>query len=141
MSRSGYNEDCDGGNELYLYRANVDRATHGRRGQALLRALLAALDAMPEKRLVAAEFQTEGGEVCAFGALGRQRGIDMSKWDQAAQQDDDDWLAYMLSKEFNIAEPLAREIMWANDEFFFSEETPEHRFQRVRQWVVEQIHA
>ena len=45
MSRSGYSTDLDD-QALNLWRGTVHRAIHGKRGQAMLRELLAALDAM-----------------------------------------------------------------------------------------------
>lgn len=52
MSRSGYVDDCE---NLELYRATVERSIKGKRGQAFLRELAAAMDAMPEKVLIAEE--------------------------------------------------------------------------------------
>lgn len=169
MSRHGYHEDCGDDDPLVLgrWRAQVRSATRGARGQKLLRDMLAALDAMPEKRLVALELecqpstdseraaalsklfgrevtvdeyreriverdtQAREGDVCALGAVGRMRGIDMSGLDP----DDSESVA----AAFNIADPLAREIVWVNDEGGPARETPEHRWQRVRQWVANQI--
>jgi hypothetical protein len=54
MSRSGYiDDDWEEYQLLNLYRGNVWRATVGKRGQALLREMAAALDAMPVRELVA----------------------------------------------------------------------------------------
>lgn len=44
MSRSGYNDDCDGW-ALIRWRGAVNSAINGKRGQAFLRELVAALDA------------------------------------------------------------------------------------------------
>lgn len=52
MSRAGYCDDLDDPLEHGRWRAQVRSATRGKRGQKLLRDLLDALDAMPEKRLV-----------------------------------------------------------------------------------------
>ncbi len=49
MSRSGYSDDCD---NLQLWRQAVDRAISGKRGQAVLREMLASLEALPQKRLI-----------------------------------------------------------------------------------------
>ena len=43
---------------------------------AFLRDLLAALEALPDKRLVAGNME-RSGDVCAIGALGKARGVDM----------------------------------------------------------------
>lgn len=74
MSRSGYSEDCE---NINLYRATVDRATNGKRGQAFLRELLSVLDVMPEKRLISDELVDHAGEFCALGVVGCARGMDL----------------------------------------------------------------
>ena len=71
MSRSGYSDECDGW-DLIRWRGAVASAIRGQRGQAFLREMLSALDAMPEKRLISEELERDG-EVCAMGAVG-QRG-------------------------------------------------------------------
>lgn len=133
MSRSGYNDDCDGW-ELIMWRGAVAKAIKGRRGQAFLREMLMALDAMPEKRLIANEL-VEAGEVCAIGSVGAKRGIDMSKIDP---QDADS-----VAKAFGIARALAAEIEFVNDDDYAynKKETPEQRWERVRKWVAEYLIA
>ena len=138
MSRSGYDDyegDCTIPSEFY--RMAVQRAAQGKRGQKLLSDLLTALDAMPVKRLIANEFST-GGEVCALGAVAPLRGVDVADLDP----EDDYYTPRLLSKRFDIAESLAREVMYANDEGGpFDKETPEQRWQRMRDWVASQIKA
>jgi hypothetical protein len=134
MSRSGYTEDYDEQyqNALELYRANVDRAIRGKRGQAFLRDLLAALDAMPEKRLISDSLVAPEIGVCAIGSLGQRRGINMDSIDP------DD--AVTVGKAFNISQCLSREVVFENDEGYPSRiETPEHRWTRMRAWVAAQI--
>lgn len=126
MSRSGYSDDCD---NLEMYRGAVRQATNGKRGQALLRDLLAALDALPVKALVANELEADG-QFCALGALGHQRGIALADIDS----EDYDTVA----AQFNVAPALAREIMYENDDFW-RKETPEARWGRMRAWVASQI--
>ncbi|HEV2682699.1 MAG TPA: hypothetical protein VGV14_19530, partial [Rhodanobacter sp.] len=94
--------------------------------------LLVALDAMPEKRLIADEL-VAGGSYCALGVLGASRGLDMSHVDV----DDREAVAQM----FDIAPALAAEIVFTNDEGCWNSynETPEDRFARVRKWVASQI--
>ena len=53
----------------------LEAAISGKRGQVLLRDLLAALDAMPEKLLIASDFVWPDGKCCALGALGLARGM------------------------------------------------------------------
>lgn len=109
MSRSGYSDDYGDDDPLAFgrYRAQVQSAIRGKRGQALLRELLEALDAMPEKRLVAGELEAEGS-FCALGVVGQARGLNLATIDTYDVES--------LGPKFNIAEQLAREIMWVNDE-------------------------
>ena len=136
MSRSGYCDDAD--ERLALWRGTVASSIRGRRGQAALKEMLAALDALPAKRLVAEELEVDGGmpwqrgDVCALGALGRARGLDLAKLDPEDPEG--------VAEAFNIASPLAREITWVNDEAWYGRpETPERRFERVREWVASKI--
>jgi hypothetical protein len=139
MSRSGYNE-CDGW-ELIRWRGQVASAIKGKRGQAFLRELVAALDAVPGKRLIANSFQTETGEVCALGAVGRARDALMTDLgpDEWGEIDRD-----KVADRFDIAMAMAAEIMWVNDDSDYyprAIETPEQRWARVRAWAVKQIHV
>jgi hypothetical protein len=131
MSRSGYFDDLDEW-ALIRWRGAVKSAIHGKRGQAFLREMLAALDALPEKRLIRGHFQDEG-DVCALGAVGRQRGLEMAEFDS----DIDD---KRIAAEFGIAWAMAAEIMFENDaDWWTRHETPEQCFARMRKWVVEHI--
>lgn len=125
MSRSGYSEDYE---FLELYRANVDRALKGKRGQKFLKALLLALDALPAKRLISEQLVDDYGEVCAIGALCKMRGIDTSKIDYYDPGE--------VAKAVGVPWCLAAETEYINDDIT---ETPEQRWQRVRTWVASQI--
>lgn len=129
MSRSGYVDDFDDYWELIRWRGAVKSAIRGRRGQAFLRELLAAMDSLPERRLVAHELEKEGA-VCAIGAVGKARGIDMS----ALDPEDIDTVA----ATFGISNALAKEIVYMNDEFKWGEDDGE-RFRRMRQWIESEI--
>lgn len=131
MSRSGYSDDLDSA-ELNLYRGRVTRAIRGKRGQAFIRELLEALDAMPEKRLVAGELQDHDGEVCAIGSVGARRGVDMSNLDPENPD--------QVGKVFDIARCLAAEIVFQNDEAWGGQ-TPEKRFERMRKWAASHLIA
>lgn len=132
MSRSGYYDDCDDNWAHIRWRGQVASAMRGKRGQAFLREILAAMDAMPVKRLITGELEIDG-EVCAIGAAGRARGMDMSKIDP---EDYDS-----VAGKFGIAAPLAQEIVFMNDENFDSYwcKTPEERFQKMRAWIVKNL--
>ncbi len=106
MSRHGYSDNCE---NLAMWRGVIASATRGKRGQAFFRALVAALDAMPEKRLVEGELEDKEGAVCALGCLGKARGVDLGSVDTH------DWDA--LGEMFNITHQLAQEVMYVNDEW------------------------
>jgi hypothetical protein len=125
MSRSGYSEDIDDNWSLICWRGAVASAIRGKRGQALLREAIAALDALPAPRLTRAELEANG-EVCFLGAVGRTRGIDMTTLNP------EDLAS--VTAAFDISGALAREIFWENDETQ-RQETPEERFDRMRRWA------
>lgn len=136
MSRSGYCDDWDGDQWQYaLAMGTVASAMRGKRGQKFFRDLVAALDAMPAKRLVAdvliREDSTGFEEVCALGALGKARGVDL----KPLNPDD----ARRIGEVFDISTTLAREVVYENDEAAWGEETPEQRWFRVRKWAASNI--
>lgn len=128
MSRSGYSEDCD---NLDLYRASVDRALQGRRGQAFLRELIEALDALPEKILITGELIAENGACCAIGSVCQSRAIDVSKIDYEEPR--------MVGAALGIAPSMAAEIAFMNDEWEGPRETSEDRWARMRRWAVNNL--
>lgn len=130
MSRSGYSDGCDDQWQLIRWRGQVASAIRGKRGQKLLRDLVEALDAMPEKRLITNELTCENG-VCALGAVAVKRGIDVSKVDPEDAQ--------TVAAKFDIAYALACEIVFENDEGFWKTETAEQRWQRMRDWAVNRL--
>ena len=132
MSRSGYSEDGD--YEYFpLYRGQVANAIRGKRGQQFLRDLIDALDALPEKVLIAGRLQeTETGCVCALGAVGLKRGVALAPLEPFAEDADN----VPVAKVFNIAVQLACEVQWENDEAGPSRETPRARWERVRAWAM-----
>jgi len=115
MSRSGYSDDCDGW-ALIRWRGAVNQAIKGARGQALLRELVDALDAMPDKRLYPGSFATADGEFCTLGVLGAKRGV---KMDDLGNEDDCD--PKQVAQRFGIARAMAAEIMYMNDEYAVDE--------------------
>jgi hypothetical protein len=130
MSRSGYVVDeFDGeGWELALWRGTVNSSINGKRGQKLLRELRDALDAMPEKRLIANELRNAEG-VCALGCVGAARGVELEKLDVCNYDE--------LANVFDVAAPLVRELEYVNDGDSWDPDstTPEQRWRRVRGWV------
>lgn len=130
MSRSGYTDDDDDG-RLAMWRGRVANATRGKRGQQFFRDLLVALDAIPDKSLITGELEASDGQVCAIGALGKARSVDMSKIEPDCLE--------QVAPAFDIAECLAREVVYMNDEWGDSDETPQDRWTRMRSWVAKQI--
>lgn len=144
MSRSGYSEDYgdDDYSNLAMgrWQAQVNSAIRGKRGQKLLRDLVAALDAMPVKELAANVLETDEGAVCALGAVGKLRGVDVKALDIGSQEfPDESWEEHdwdKLSEVFNIAPQLAREVMYINDEMA---RTGAERWAYVRRWAAKRI--
>lgn len=151
MSRSGYTDDYDDHLALGRWRGAVRSAIFGKRGQALLRELAAALDAMPEKSLAADSLVTADGQFCTLGAIGAARGMDMAKIDPED--------TYQVAEAFGIANAMACEIVYQNDEQGFRyeeqpwvqrnwydyaptrrvDETPAERWIRMRKWVADHL--
>lgn len=143
MSRSGYSDDFDDHWSLVMWRGAVTSALKGRRGQAFLKEMLAAMDAMPAKRLAAHELAAsdlvtcshwglfEAESVCAIGSVGKLRGVDMDRLDP------EDYSS--VAGAFGIAQAMAQEIVFMNDEAGNHKETPEDRFARMRKWIDSEI--
>jgi hypothetical protein len=130
MSRSGYSDDCDS-NYLFLYRNVVERCFNGKRGQSFLKEMAAALDAMPEKRLISSELVNKAGEVCAIGSVCKARNLDVAGVDAEDPES--------VGMVVGIARSMAAEIEYENDECGPSDETPEQRWIRIRAWVASEI--
>lgn len=144
MSRSGYDDGCDDQWGLIRWRGQVHRAIRGKRGQAFLMELLDALEAMPRKRLIAHSLRLEAPafvppeftktpQVCAIGAVGARRGVDLESLDP----EDYDKIAGV----FGIASQLVQEIEYENDEAndYYGKRTPEQRWQHMHDWAMRQI--
>jgi hypothetical protein len=135
VSRSGYSDDCD--ESIGLWRGAVAKAIKGKRGQAFLRELAEAMDAMPEKKLIKDVLESDGC-FCTLGVVGAARGMDMSKVDY----EDAESVGYA----FGISRAMAAEIEFENDEMSdyvygvgYERETDEKRWARMRKWVADHI--
>lgn len=128
MSRSEYNDDCDNNWSLIRWRGAVTAALRGKRGQALIKDLIEALEKMEPKILIAHDF-VRCGQVCALGAVGVARGVDMEALDPESSEE--------AAKLLNVAPALVREIEYINDEWEVRE-TPEERWKRVYEWAKRQ---
>jgi hypothetical protein len=124
MSRSGYTDGC-GGWELIRWRGAVKSAIRGKRGQDFLRELIVSLDALSDKSLTENALETEG-KVCAMGAVGLKRGLDMKQIDPEEREE--------VAEEFGISPAMAAEIAYENDEGAWRE-TPQERWTRMRKWA------
>lgn len=131
MSRSGYSDDCDDCSYLELYRNAVERAIAGKRGQKFLADLAAAMDAMEVKELIAGALEDHGA-YCALGVVAVARGVNVVDFNEFYE-------TTRLAKPLDIAESLAREVAYENDEGGDWQETPAQRWTRVREWVADQI--
>jgi hypothetical protein len=118
---------------MIKWRGQVASAIRGKRGQRLLIDLVKALDAMPEKVLIAGALVDEEGDVCALGAVGKLRGLTIDGLDPEESES--------VAEVFDIADPLAREITYINDDYYWwnRQETPQERWERVRAWALAHI--
>jgi hypothetical protein len=133
MSRHGYVDDfgdLDSQLQQGRWRAIIASATRGKRGQRFFLELVKALDALPVKELVEGHLETAEGAVCALGALGIYKGVDIKAIDT------EDWTK--LGETFDVAEQLTQEVMWENDEMGHST-TPAQRWQYMRAWAMGQL--
>lgn len=136
MSRSGYGDDLDNG-DLIRWRGQVASATRGKRGQKMLRDMLAAFDAMPDHYLLSGVLVAPDGECCALGAVLVHRGI-VAEADAAMAPEyfglDNDLISDLL----DVSECLVREVENENDEGAY-QETGAERWTRMRAWVAARI--
>lgn len=137
MSRSGYYDDGENWS-LICWRGAVASAIRGKRGQKFLRELLSTLEAMPEKRLLAVTVNKPEG-CCTLGSISSSSGVDTSDLDAQIDSGNDWEIAEKLASRLDIAPAMAKEIVYMNDEGSWNSETPEQRWNRMRQWVAEQI--
>tara|TARA_R110002153_G_scaffold9324_3_gene38608 strand:+ start:211 stop:636 length:426 start_codon:yes stop_codon:yes gene_type:complete len=136
MGRHGYNEG-DGNNWQYIKWAGMTAsAARGKRGQAMLRELLAALDAMPDKKLITRSVVDEDGCCCTVGALLKEKEVPYLDKLVAAWEDEDILAEWNddIAEDLDVSPVLLQEIEYANDEMGFGE-SPSDRWFRMRAWV------
>lgn len=133
MRRSGY-VIIDDPLELGRWRGMVASAIRGKRGQAFLRRLIAALDAMPWKGLIADKLGDEYGRICAVGAALKAAGQNLSNWEPYDHEG--------LGAALNIHACLVKEVEALND-FEGGPVRPwdlaEYRWARMRYWAEEHL--
>jgi hypothetical protein len=115
----------------------LQSAIRGRRGQRLLRDLIAGLDALPVPELAAGALEDpETGCVCALGAVRLQRGSEAVPLPFDPTDEDADWRE--LAKPFDISETLANAVVSQNE--YGSKRNDEQsrrmRWRSVRAWAV-----
>lgn len=108
MSRSGLHED-DGDDPLQFgrWRGATMAAIRGKRGQAALREIAAAMDSMDCKSLTSGALAADG-EFCTIGLLMSKRGIDTSEFDVC------DYDA--IAEAIGVNAKIVQEIEWFNDD-------------------------
>lgn len=121
------------------WKARLQAALRGKRGQVFLRDLIEALDAMEAKELHAHNL---GGDcVCAMGALARARGVMVADLQEELDDEDGDhgWATEVMGDRLDIAPSLAREVAYRNDECGWQKETPAQRWRRMRRWAEKRL--
>ena len=126
-------------NQFELWEANCQRSLRGKAGQRELRELEAALLALPAKRLVHGVLRTDDGDVCAIGAYGQYKGVDLTEFDPEDESD-----------KVGVAGGMPHLVAWAvvdlNDGYLgwyygdvFVRYTPEQRYDKMLAWVRAQL--
>jgi hypothetical protein len=138
--RISYSEDEDYPGQFNLWQGNCQRSLSGRKGQAALRELRAALLALPSKRLIANELD-DGADCCAIGALVRYKSL-TPKSDREYEMEE-------VGVECGMPRMVAWKVVELNDVQLDRrwdgmksvELTPEERYDAVLKWVGEQLNA
>ena len=135
MSRSWYTYDAPENDKEQQaqarHRAAVSRAIKGKRGQAFLKEMLLAMDAMPVKRLEDYILSDDTG-CCAMGAVAESRGLNVSNIDPEDR--------FAVAAILGIAASMVQELAYYNDEAeasFF--ESAEQKFVRMRRLAIHLI--
>lgn len=160
MSR--YQDDGGDGdyNTYELWSHNVELALTGKRGKAALVDLKAALEALPEKRLIERALCTVGGVekrpeitnleqpegVCAVGAYvwwqkvkqGKDPMQAFEELDTLPDEDGDIWDTVEAGTSAGLTRVLAWELAYMNDETYGGL-TPEQRYEKFMAWVDEAL--
>jgi hypothetical protein len=120
----------------------LQSAIRGRRGQRLLRDLIAGLDALQAQELAAGALEDpETGCVCALGVVRLQRGPEAVPLRFDPTDEDVDWRE--LAETFDISETLANAVV-AQNEYGSKrndEQSRSRRWLSVRAWAVEHLIA
>jgi len=109
MSRSGYVDDWDYDDWSYALCLGKGRQSiKGKRGQAFSEGNADDTDRNAGEAPDCGASRNARGRVCAIGSVGKARGVDMSKLDPEDAEG--------VGAAFGIAQSMAREIVYVNDE-------------------------
>ncbi|HMN97453.1 MAG TPA: hypothetical protein PKC43_06140 [Phycisphaerales bacterium] len=140
MSRSCYSDDLDSA-ALAMWRGRVMSAIRGRRGQRLLRDLLSALEAMPDRELIRGDLVVDGA-CCALGAVALHRGLRAQVDEIQRELPRDEWDDHddgerneMIAAALDVATCMVQEIADVNDDWGPHDQTPAQRHARMLAWV------
>ena len=133
--RISWTNEEDRPGQFELHAANVRRSLKGRKGQAALRELEAALLALPVKRLIDGAVEHDG-DVCAIGALARAKGVDVEPEDEWSDPEDTDMVP--IGEECGMPRLVAWEVVCQND-LHMEWLTPEQRYDSMLRWVRKQL--
>jgi hypothetical protein len=144
--RLTFDEDEDFNNQSLLWEANQERCIRGKKGQAALRELEAALLALPQKRLITDELENAQGDVCAIGALARFKGKENPMIGDSFGDPEDsltigvdeiERATIALAQELGVPRLAALAVVRENDEddYYPVTVTPERRYERMLKWV------
>lgn len=136
-------------NASFLWEANQERSLRGRKGQAALKRLEAALLALPEPKLAVDVLEDADGMVCALGAIAKHEGYvgslelptppededDDEAWDEWGVEGDSQIEEAMLAlaEALDVPKLVAVAIIARNDEG--SLRSPEVRYDDMLDWV------
>jgi hypothetical protein len=127
MGRISYSDDEDYPGQFELWQANCERSLRGAKGQQELAQLRAALLALPEKRLIHELLEDEEGGVCAIGAYGKHKGLDLSRFEVDSDTD-------QVGIAGGMPDLVAWKVVEMND-MEFDHLTPEQRYEKMLAWV------
>jgi len=134
VSRISYCDEEDFPGQFDLWQGNCERSLRGKKGQEELGELRAALLDLPDKRLLHKALEDEEGGVCAIGAYGKRKGVDLSKFDLDTDTD-----------EVGIVGGMPRLVAWKvvemNDFQFDRHFTPEQRYEKMLAWIDSKLQA
>jgi sugar phosphate isomerase/epimerase len=143
--RLNFNEGEDFPNQAFLWEANQQRSLKGKKGQAALRELEAALLSLPEKKLIKDELENADGQVCALGALAKHRGVQIPRIDWGSEEysefdeDDSERMSLELAKNLGVPKMVAVAVVYENDDCWPPTITPEGRYTKMLGWVRRQL--